>query len=103
MHCLMLLSSRCWACALSGSVRGRISELMLSKGARICLSSPLRAVTRHQPNCIKPHASKAETTSAAHDTFIDTLYGPICTVHRLISLKTCPTATRRKIRAETAA
>jgi hypothetical protein len=40
MHCLMLLSSRCWVCALSGSVRGRISELMLSKGARICLSSP---------------------------------------------------------------
>jgi hypothetical protein len=35
MHCLMLLSSRCWVCALSGSVRGRISELMLSKGARI--------------------------------------------------------------------
>jgi hypothetical protein len=33
MHCLMLLSSRRWLCALSGSVRGRISELMLSKGA----------------------------------------------------------------------
>jgi hypothetical protein len=35
MHCLMSLSSRCWFCALSGSVRGRISELALSKGARI--------------------------------------------------------------------
>jgi hypothetical protein len=33
MHCLMLLSSRRWLCALSGSVRGRISELMLSNGA----------------------------------------------------------------------
>jgi hypothetical protein len=35
MHCLMLLSSLRWLCALSGSVRGRISELMLSKGGRI--------------------------------------------------------------------
>jgi hypothetical protein len=35
MHWLMLLSSRPWVCALSGSVRGRISELTLSKGARI--------------------------------------------------------------------
>jgi hypothetical protein len=26
MHCLMLLSSQRWFCALSGSVRGRISE-----------------------------------------------------------------------------
>jgi hypothetical protein len=31
-------------------------------------------------------AIRAETTRAAHDTFIDTLYGPTCTVHRLISL-----------------
>src|SRR5262249_5468382 len=39
---------------------------------------------RHQPNCIKPQiAMRAETTRAAHDTFIGTLYGPICTVHRL--------------------
>ena len=37
-----------------------------------------------QPNCIKPQiAIRAETTTAAHDTFIDTLYGPIATVHRL--------------------
>ena len=28
---------------------------------------------------------------------------PIATVHRLTSLRTCPTATRAKIRAETAA
>jgi hypothetical protein len=35
MHCLISPSSRCWVCVLSGSVRGRISELMLSKGARI--------------------------------------------------------------------
>ena len=35
MHCLISPSSRCWVCALSGSVRGRISELTLSKGARI--------------------------------------------------------------------
>jgi len=33
MHCLMLLSSRRWLFALPGSVRGRISELMLTKGA----------------------------------------------------------------------
>jgi hypothetical protein len=33
--------------------------------------------------------------------FMDTLYGPTCTVHRLIILKTCPIATRAKIRAET--
>jgi hypothetical protein len=26
MHCLLLLSSRRWVCALSGSVRGRASE-----------------------------------------------------------------------------
>jgi hypothetical protein len=26
MQCLLLLSSRPWACALSGSVRGRVSE-----------------------------------------------------------------------------
>ena len=50
MHCLMLLSSRCWFCALSGSVRGRISELMLNKGATVCAvpSAPggvLRATT----------------------------------------------------------
>jgi hypothetical protein len=32
----MLLYSRRWLCALSGSVRGRISELMLSKGASLC-------------------------------------------------------------------
>jgi hypothetical protein len=32
MHCLLLLSSRRWVSALSGSVRGRTSELMLSKG-----------------------------------------------------------------------
>jgi hypothetical protein len=38
MHCLMLPSSRRWLCALSGSVRGRISELMLSKGATLCAS-----------------------------------------------------------------
>jgi len=33
MHCLMLLSSRRWVSALSGSVHGLISELMLNKGA----------------------------------------------------------------------
>ena len=38
MHCLMSLSSRRWFCALLGSVRGRISELMLTKGARISRS-----------------------------------------------------------------
>jgi hypothetical protein len=36
MHCLMLLSSRRWVCVLSGSVHGRISELMHSKGATLC-------------------------------------------------------------------
>jgi hypothetical protein len=46
MHCLMLLSSRRWFCALSVSVRGRISELMLSKGASLCAVHPLlRAAT----------------------------------------------------------
>jgi hypothetical protein len=40
MHCLMLLSSRRWVCVLSVSVRGRIGELMLSKGARIARSRP---------------------------------------------------------------
>jgi hypothetical protein len=35
MHCLVLLSSPRWVCAFSGSARGHISELMLSKGARI--------------------------------------------------------------------
>jgi hypothetical protein len=39
MHCLMLLYSRRWLCALLGSVRGRISELMLSKGAGLCASA----------------------------------------------------------------
>jgi len=34
MHCLMLLSSQRWFCASSGSAGGRISELMLSKGAQ---------------------------------------------------------------------
>jgi hypothetical protein len=38
MHCLMLPFLRRWLCALSGSVRGRISELMLSKGATSALS-----------------------------------------------------------------
>ena len=32
MHWLMLPSSRRWVCVLSGSVHGRIGELMLSKG-----------------------------------------------------------------------
>ena len=37
---------------------------------------------RYCGNCIKSQiASRAETTSAAHDIFLDTLYGPICTVH----------------------
>jgi hypothetical protein len=37
----MLLSLRRWVSALSRSVRGRISELMLSEGARIaCQRSP---------------------------------------------------------------
>ena len=41
MHCLMLLYSLRWLCALSVSVRGRISELMLNKGDRIaCPRSP---------------------------------------------------------------
>jgi len=40
MHCLMLLSSRRWVCVLSGSVHGRIGELMLSKGARIARPRP---------------------------------------------------------------
>jgi len=41
MHCLMLLYSPRWFCVLSGSVRGRISELMLNKGDRIaCPRSP---------------------------------------------------------------
>jgi hypothetical protein len=35
---------------------------------------------RHQPNCMNPQiAIRAEITRAAHDTFIDTLCGPICT------------------------
>jgi hypothetical protein len=38
MHCLMLLYSLRWLCALSVSVRGRISELMLNKGDRIACS-----------------------------------------------------------------
>ena len=51
---------------------------------------------------MKPQiAISAETTRAAHDTFIDTLYGPIATVHRLTNLRTCTTATRAKIKAET--
>src|SRR5262249_17913023 len=62
------------------------------------------ASARHQPYCIKPQiASRAETTRAAHDTFMDTLYGPIATLHRLITLKTCMIATTAKIKAETAA
>ena len=49
MHCLMLLSSRRWVCALSVSVRGRIGELMLSKGARIaCPRSPSPAGLIHR-------------------------------------------------------
>ena len=41
MHSLMLLSSRRWVSALSGSGHGRIGELMLSKGDRIaCPRSP---------------------------------------------------------------
>ena len=68
------------------------------------IREPERRLLRHQPNCIKPQiAIRAETTRAAHDTFIDTLYGPTATVHRLASLTTCPTATRAKIRAETTA
>jgi hypothetical protein len=52
---------------------------------------------RHQLNCMKPQiASRAETTRATHDTFIGTLYGPIATLHRLITLKTCMIATQRK-------
>ena len=35
MHCLMLLYSRRWFCASLASVRGRISELTLSKGATL--------------------------------------------------------------------
>jgi hypothetical protein len=55
------------------------------------------AVCRKAANCMKPQiAIRAETTRAAHDTFIDTLYGPICTVHQLISLTTCPTALEQK-------
>ena len=38
MQCLMSLCSRCWVSASSGSARGRISELMLSKGATSALS-----------------------------------------------------------------
>jgi len=47
MHCLMLLYSRRWFCASLASVRGRISELTLSK-ALCCPSAPgafLRAAT----------------------------------------------------------
>jgi hypothetical protein len=53
---------------------------------------------------MKPQiAIRAETTTATHDTFMETLYGPIATVHRLISLMTCAIATTAKIKAETAA
>src|SRR5262249_30274072 len=45
-----------------------------------------RCPLRHQPNCTKPQiASRAETTRATHDTFIDIWCGPITTGHRLSS------------------
>jgi hypothetical protein len=49
MHWLMLQSSRRWVCALSGSVRGRISELMLSKGA---VGLPVEHEKRPHPTII---------------------------------------------------
>jgi hypothetical protein len=53
---------------------------------------------------MKPQiAMRAETTRAAHDTFIETLYGPIATVHPLTSLMTWAIATTAKIKAETTA
>jgi hypothetical protein len=41
MPCLMLLSSRRWFCALSGSGRGRISELTLVEAKRLRPIAPL--------------------------------------------------------------
>ena len=39
---------------------------------------------------MKPQlASRAETTKATHDTFMDMLFGPITTDHRLIILTRC--------------
>src|SRR5215831_18326187 len=49
MHSLMSRYSRRWFCALSVSARGRIGELMLSKGARIaCPRSPSPAGLIHR-------------------------------------------------------
>jgi hypothetical protein len=39
MHCLMLLSSQRWFCALSGSARGRISELI----ERVTVRGPMQS------------------------------------------------------------
>src|SRR5215469_18046224 len=103
MHCLMLLHSRRWLCALSGSVRGRISELMLSKGASLC---DMHACFYELPVlrliCAKPQIeSRAETTRATHDTFMDMLFGPMTTDHRPIILTRCMTANIAKSNAET--
>src|SRR6516225_6208520 len=59
---------------------------------------------RHQLSCAKPQIeSRAETTRATHDTFMDMLFGPITTDHRPIILTRCMTANIAKSNAETAA
>jgi hypothetical protein len=60
MHCLMLLSSRRWVCVLSGSVHGRIGELMLSKGA-----TPLRCPSLEKVRQMTHQARLCELTVTA--------------------------------------
>src|SRR5215469_11030399 len=57
---------------------------------------------RHQLSCAKPQIeSRAETTRATHDTFMDMLFGPMTTDHRPIILTRCMTANIAKSNAET--
>jgi len=71
---------------------------MLSRPRLVASYEPLQRQLHKAPNC-----DQGSNTKPARDTFIDTLYGPTATVHRLTSLRTWATATRAKIRAETAA
>jgi hypothetical protein len=50
MQCLLLLSSRPWACALLGLVRGRMSEFREAHGKR------LRQPTKPRANVIPGYA-----------------------------------------------
>jgi len=62
----------------------------------------LQSFARRYAPSEKPQiASRPATTRPTHETFIDTGWGPICTVHPLKILQPCKIATNAKMSAVT--